>query len=189
MKILAVDMGTGTQDILLFDSRVDVENSLKMVQPSPTMIAHRRIKAATRRKEPILLTGVTMGGGPSHWAAEGHLEAGLPVYATPDAARSFNDDLDVVTDFGVTVISEDEALKLGEDVVRLELKDFDFDSIEAAFRSFDVTLDDLDVIAAAVFDRGINLRCSTIRQRFSTTAQHLPDILTGSSVSITSKTG
>jgi uncharacterized protein (DUF1786 family) len=28
MKILAVDMGTGTQDILLFDSEGPVENSI-----------------------------------------------------------------------------------------------------------------------------------------------------------------
>ncbi len=154
MKILAVDIGTGTQDILLFDSRVDIENSLKMVQPSPTMITHRRIKAATRRGEPVLLTGVTMGGGPSHWAAEDHIKAGFPLYATPDAARSFNDDLEMVREFGVTVVSEDEAVGLGDEVVRLELKDFDLDAIKQAFARFEVGLDDLDVVAAAVFDHG-----------------------------------
>ena len=154
MKILAVDIGTGTQDILLFDSRVDIENSLKMVQPSPTMITHRRIKAATHMGVPVLLTGVTMGGGPSHWAAEDHIKAGLPLYATPDAARSFNDDLEMVRDFGVTVVSEDETVRLGDEVVRLELKDFDLDAIEQAFARFEVGLDDLDVVAAAVFDHG-----------------------------------
>lgn len=154
MKILAVDIGTGTQDILLFDSRVDIENSLKMVQPSPTMITHRRIKAATRAGAPVLLTGVTMGGGPSHWAAEDHIKAGYRLYATQDAARSFNDDLEMVRDFGVTVVSEDEAGSLGEEVVRLELKDFDLDAIEQAFARFEVGLDDLDILAAAVFDHG-----------------------------------
>ena len=39
MRILAIDMGTGTQDILLFDSKGPVENSLKMVMPSATEIA------------------------------------------------------------------------------------------------------------------------------------------------------
>ena len=37
MKILAIDMGTGTQDILLFDSAGPVENSVKMVMPSDTV--------------------------------------------------------------------------------------------------------------------------------------------------------
>ena len=34
MRILAIDMGTGTQDILLFDSDKPVENNVKMVLPS-----------------------------------------------------------------------------------------------------------------------------------------------------------
>jgi uncharacterized protein (DUF1786 family) len=43
MRILSVDIGTGTQDIFLFDSRVSVENGFKLVLPSPTMMVRRRI--------------------------------------------------------------------------------------------------------------------------------------------------
>ena len=43
MKILAIDMGTGTQDILIFDSTAPIENSIKMVMPSATQIAAARI--------------------------------------------------------------------------------------------------------------------------------------------------
>jgi uncharacterized protein (DUF1786 family) len=154
MKILAVDVGTGTQDILLFDSRVDIENGFKMVQPSPTMITHRRLKEATRRGQDVVLTGVMMGGGPSHWAAEDHLKAGYNLFATQDAARSFNDDLEVVREIGVTLVSEDEAEKLPADILRLELKDFDFNQISKAFSHFDVSLKDLDAVAVAVFDHG-----------------------------------
>ena len=46
MRILAVDMGTGTQDILLFDSENHIENSVKLVLPSATEVAARRIRAA-----------------------------------------------------------------------------------------------------------------------------------------------
>ena len=154
MKILAVDVGTGTQDILLFDSRVDIENSFKMVQPSPTMITHRKLKQATRQGHDVALTGVTMGGGPSHWAAEDHLNAGYKVYATADAARSFNDDLELVADMGIILIGDEEVEKLPEDVLKLELRDFDFDQIQLAFSHFDVSLDDLDCVAVAVFDHG-----------------------------------
>ena len=97
MRILTVDVGTGTQDIFLYDSRVDLENGFKLIVPSPTMMIHKRLKEATRRGESVLLTGVTMGGGPSHWAARDHAKAGFPVYATPDAARTFDDNLDNVT--------------------------------------------------------------------------------------------
>lgn len=154
MKILAVDVGTGTQDILLFDSRIDIENSFKMVQPSPTMITYRRLKEATRQGHDVALTGVTMGGGPSHWAAEDHLKAGLKLYATQDAARSFNDDLELVAEMGIILISEEEVEKLPQDVQKLELRDFDFDQIHRAFSHFDVSLDDLGCVAVAVFDHG-----------------------------------
>ena len=70
MKILTVDVGTGTQDIYLYNSNLDMENNYKMVVPSPTMIVHRQIEEATAHGDAILLTGVTMGGGPSTWAAE-----------------------------------------------------------------------------------------------------------------------
>ncbi len=154
MQILTVDVGTGTQDIFLYDSRLDLENNFKLVVPSPTMMVHHKIKRATRLRQPILLTGVIMGGGPSQWAAEDHARAGLPVYATPDAGRSFNDDLDAVREMGVQVVSEDEAARLPETVQRLELRDFDFQAIARSLGEFGVALDDLAAVAVAVFDHG-----------------------------------
>jgi uncharacterized protein (DUF1786 family) len=154
MKILCVDVGTGTQDILLHDTDLHPENGFKLVVPSPTMMVRRRLQAATRAGQPVLLTGVTMGGGPSHWAAEDHLKAGGAIYATPTAARSFNDDLDYLQEQGIQVVSEDEAAKLPDDVVRLALRDFDFAAIGRALGEFGVRLDDLAAVAVAVFDHG-----------------------------------
>lgn len=156
MKILAVDIGTGTQDILLYDPRLDVENSFKMVLPSPTMIVREKIRRATRSASPIVLTGVMMGGGPCAWAAEDHLKTGYPVYATPNAAATFNDDLEAVAGLGVRLLGEDEALRLSADVLRIELRDFDFQAIRAALAEFGIDLDreKLAAVAAAVFDHG-----------------------------------
>jgi uncharacterized protein (DUF1786 family) len=154
MQVLTVDVGTGTQDIYLYDARLDIENGFKLVVPSPTMMIHKQIKAATLAGTYLLLTGTIMGGGPSQWAAEDHIRAGLPVYATPDAARSFNDDLDAVAEMGIQVVSEDEARRLDSKVLRIELRDFDFRAISAAFAGFGVELDDLAAVAVAVFDHG-----------------------------------
>ncbi|HEX7972786.1 MAG TPA: DUF1786 domain-containing protein [Anaerolineales bacterium] len=154
MRILTVDIGTGTQDIFLYDSRLDLENGFKLIAPSPTMIMHRRLKEATRRGQAVLLSGVTMGGGPSSWAAEAHIRAGLPVYATPEAARSFNDDLEAVRSMGVQVVSADEAARLPAETLRIEFRDFDFPAIAHAFEPFGVSLDGLDAVAIAVFDHG-----------------------------------
>lgn len=160
MRLLAVDVGTGTQDILLFDSDLEVENCFKLVMPSPTMTVARRVKAATRRGQALLLTGVTMGGGPSAWATRDHVQAGYAVYATPDAARSFNDDLEaVVAEMGVQIVGEDEALALRrrDGLVHVELKDFDYPAIARAFESFGLDLarqHRVDGVAVAVFDHG-----------------------------------
>jgi uncharacterized protein (DUF1786 family) len=154
LRILAVDIGTGTQDIFLFDSRFAVENGIKMVMPSATMLIHQKIKQATRAGKPILLTGEIMGGGPSSWAAEAHLKSGLPVYATPAAARSFNDDLEVVQKMGIRIIAEEDEKGLSSDIVRIEMKDFNFEMIRSAMANFGVTLDDLSAVAVAVFDHG-----------------------------------
>jgi uncharacterized protein (DUF1786 family) len=154
LKILAVDIGTGTQDILLYDARLDIENAFKLILPSPTMIVHRRIRAATAQGLPIALTGHQMGGGPSAWAAEAHARAGLPVYATPEAAKTLDDEPEKVAARGIRIISEEEVRRLPGEVLRLELRDFDFPAIAAAFAGFGVALGDLDAIAAAVFDHG-----------------------------------
>src|SRR6266571_8269807 len=96
IRILAVDVGTGTQDILLFESGKTIENCFKLVMPSPTVIIAERIKKATERGQPIVLTGVTMGGGPCHWAARDHALAGYRVAVTAGAGQTFDDDLSMV---------------------------------------------------------------------------------------------
>src|SRR3981081_3388387 len=112
MQILTVDVGTGTQDVLLFDSEREIENCFKLVLPSPTVVIANRIRAATATGRRLVLQGVTMGGGPSHWATMDHVRAGLDAFATPEAARTFDDDLDAVAGMGIQVVSDDEAICL-----------------------------------------------------------------------------
>jgi len=154
MKFLAVDVGTGTQDIYLYQSGLAIENGFKLVVPSPTMLVFRRIKEATKNGEDLVLKGLTMGGGPSHWAARDHIEAGYKLYATPDAARTFDDDLEALKASGIEIISDDEEKALPSAVLRITLKDFDFQAISRALGEFDVSLTDLDGAAVAVFDHG-----------------------------------
>jgi len=152
VRILAVDVGTGTQDVLLWDSEQALENCPQLVMPAPTMIVAAAIRAATAARLPILLTGVTQGGGPCAWAMEDHLRAGLAVYATPDAARTFDDELEKVAGLGVTLVSDDEARAL-RDVQRIALRDLYLDRILATLAAFGVPTA-LDALAVAVFDHG-----------------------------------
>jgi uncharacterized protein (DUF1786 family) len=106
------------------------------------------------RPTPILLTGHQMGGGPSAWAIEEAARAGIPVYMTPNAATTINDELDKVERLGIKIVSEDEAKSLRSKVESLELKDFDFELISKTFADYGVSLDDLAAVAVAVFDHG-----------------------------------
>lgn len=154
MKILTVDIGTGTQDIFLYDSNLDIENGFKLVLPSPTMMIHRRLKQSLPSRRPILLTGHQMGGGPSAWAIEEYARAGIPVYMTPSAATTLNDELDKVEELGIKIVGEDEVEGLSSKVESLELKDFDFKLLAKTFADYGVSLDDVEAIAVAVFDHG-----------------------------------
>jgi uncharacterized protein (DUF1786 family) len=155
IRILAVDVGTGTQDILLFESGKTIENCFKLVMPSPTVIVAERIKHATERGEPLLLTGVTMGGGPCHWAARDHALAGYAVAVTPEAARTFDDDLTMVEQMGFEIIDETEAARRAENPVLLhiELQDFDAGAIIRALEAFNVN-PSVNALAIAAFDHG-----------------------------------
>lgn len=155
LRILAVDVGTGTQDILFFESGKEIENCFKLVMPSPTVIIAERIKRATQEKRPLLLTGVTMGGGPCHWATRDHALASYAVAVTPEAGRTFDDDLTAVEQMGFEIIDEQEAQRRSEDpaVVSLELQDFDARAIITALQAFDVDTH-VDAIAIAAFDHG-----------------------------------
>jgi uncharacterized protein (DUF1786 family) len=156
MQILTADIGTGTQDILLFDSERAPENCLKLVMPSPTLLLRGQIQRATAAAKPLLITGVIMGGGPCAWAVEDHRRAGLRVLATADAARTFDDDLDrVARELGVEIIAEEagRALAAGHDYVHVEFRDFDYFAIRGAFAAFGVELRP-DALALAVFDHG-----------------------------------
>ena len=155
VRVLTVDVGTGTQDILLFESGKTIENCFKMVMPSPTVIVANRIKRATEHGQPILLTGVTMGGGPSHWAARDHALAGYAVAVTAEAGKTFDDDLSMVRKMGFEIVDDEEAARRAAqpEIVHIVLQDFNAQAIIQALQAFDVDVR-VDALAIAAFDHG-----------------------------------
>lgn len=154
-RILTIDVGTGTQDILLFEGGKTIENNFKLIMPSPTVIVAERIRRATTLGRPLLLTGVTMGGGPCHWAARDHALAGYRVVVSEEAARTFDDDLGMVEKMGFEVIGESEAAEheRSDRLVHIELHDFAAQAIISALQAFDVS-PKVDALAIAAFDHG-----------------------------------
>lgn len=147
LRILAVDVGAGTQDILLYESGRPVENCPKLVLPSQTQIVAGRVRAATAAGMPLHLTGTLMGGGASSDAVKEHLAAGLPVTATAVAARTLHNDPARVATLGVAIQEEAPA-----EAVVVELADIDVASLARALEPFNLTVP--RVVAVAVQDHG-----------------------------------
>jgi uncharacterized protein (DUF1786 family) len=150
MRILAIDVGMGTQDILLYDSNKNIENCFKMVLPSQTQIIAKKISKETKLQKNIVLVGETMGGGPSVGAVKRHIEANLSVYATEQAALTLNDSIDKIREMGVIIVNEVEVKELDASVITM--CDIDKQGLEKALGLFGIEIP--DKYAIAVQDHG-----------------------------------
>ena len=78
-RILAIDIGAGTMDVVVHDPAQPMENAVQLVLPSATAILGRRIERAREERRAVFLHGNLMGGYHTTNAVWRHLEAGLPV--------------------------------------------------------------------------------------------------------------
>ena len=157
--MMAIDVGAGTQDILLYREDVEPEGLYKMIMPSQTVIVARRIRKATEQGKDVFLHGYTMGGGPMAAAVKNHIASGFRVYATTDAALSIHDNIQRVSSMGV-VITEDPP----EGCVEIRTGDIDLMALRSALISFNVDLP--EAIAVAVQDHGFSPERSNRATRF-----------------------
>lgn len=157
--LVAIDVGGGTQDILVYLEGEPIENCPKMVLPSPTRIVAAKIAAATRAGKPVFLFGETMGGGSCTKAAREHLAAGYSLFAAPRAALTFHDDIRKVEQMGVVVAEEPPA-----DAVRIRSGDVDKRALAKLLRQYSVELP--AAWAVAVQDHGFAPGKSNRQARF-----------------------
>lgn len=152
MKLLAIDIGAGTEDVLLFDdAKRHVENCIKLVLPSPHLVYAQRVRELTRRRRDLLVTGDVIGGGALVAALQAHLAAGLRVDITEQAAFTVRNDLDQVAAMGFNVVTGDE---VSRDRARLVLEEVNIATLRAFLRAFHEDLTDVAVVAIAVQDHG-----------------------------------
>ena len=156
MRLLCIDIGSNTQDVLFLDTTQPVENALQLVLPAPTILVGEKIKAATLQGNSILMVGETMGGGACTQALKKHLAAGLTAYSIPTAALTFNDDLEEVSSWGVILVSSDEIPQLKVDTI-IRLGDVTLDIFRESLSRWDIQLDP-NAVAIAVLDHGTALR-------------------------------
>ena len=174
LRILSIDVGVGTQDIMLFDS--GYESAYKIVMPSPTTIFARRIADFAQKKKALVLVGETMGGGPISDAVHNHIKMGLRVYATEPAARTIRDDITQVKKSGVEIVGMDEAMRLCQkpDVQGILTRDVDRDALSTTSSMFNIVMEP-ETVAVAVEDHGVAKEGQSDREcRFAHFRQLIP---------------
>jgi len=160
VSIFTLDVGSGTQDFLLFKEGENIRNCPKMILPSPTQLIARKVREATSNKKNIVLRGYTMGGGPCTKAIKDHIKAGLRVYAEERAALTISDDIEKVKKIGIEIIKDGEAV----DAIEIKMGDVDQPFFEQVLEKIGEKLPEIAIIA--VQDHGFSPHESNRRFRF-----------------------
>ena len=149
MRILAIDVGTGTQDIMIYDTEKELENSIKLVLPSPHLFISQRIRET---ENDIYFTGEIMGGGKIKNTILEHMEKGYNVVMEPTCAKTIRDDIKQVESFGIKIADADEDY---DSYTKIALGDIDITKLSEFLLRYDLEFD-FDKIAIAVQDHGYN---------------------------------
>ncbi|AHF06046.1 DUF1786 domain-containing protein [Desulfitobacterium metallireducens] len=158
-NVLVIDVGSGTQDILLYQPGKNIENCPKFIVPSRTQIVAFQIRQATAQGRDLFLHGHLMGGGACGLALRQHLKAGFKAYATLETALTFHDDLTRVKKMGVIITPEAPA-----GAERIWLGDLDILSLRQALGAFGLELP--SKYAIALQDHGYSEQESNRTVRF-----------------------
>jgi uncharacterized protein (DUF1786 family) len=152
LKIIALDIGAGTVDLLLYEDGRLMENNLKMVLPSPPRVYASMIRNATEDGRDVFLGGYTIGGGPLLSAIKNHLVKGLKVFMTVSAAYSLRNNLDEVRQIGVELA--DEVIMGSFEGESIFLDEILLNKYDLFLQAFGETLKDVDLVAISVKDHG-----------------------------------
>ncbi len=156
---LCLDIGSGTQDALLYTSDMELANSPKFVLPAPARLVARRIATLTKAGRAVYLYGSNMGGG-FVAALEHHMQAGYAVAAHPDASVAIHDNAEAVRARGI-VVTED----CPPDHVPVYLADFDPAFWQGFLRLAGLAYP--DAVMAAAQDHGFFPDSSNCEGRFT----------------------
>lgn len=175
MKILAIDIGAGTQDILFYNSEKEIENSIKLVLPSPPVIIVDKIKKHTNLGNNLYFDGTIMGGGKIKQTIVSHMENGYEAVMEENSARTIKDDLKVVENLDIEIVEEDSYLydPKYSNYSKITLKDIDIEELSSTISKYDINFN-FDEVAVAAQDHGFSdkmgdrdFRFEKIREKLS----------------------
>ena len=167
MRILAIDVGTGTQDMMIYDTEKELENSIKLVLPSPHLYISQQIREI---ENDIYFKGEIMGGGKIKKTILEHMEKGYKVVMESKCAKTIRDDLNQVKSYGIEIADDNKDYK---NYTKITMGDINLTKLANFLLGYDLEFD-FDKIAIAVQDHGYNenmgdrdFRFEKIREKIS----------------------
>lgn len=170
-RILAIDIGMGTTDVLLYDSSKNIENNIKMVIPTPSRRYLKELSAIKfTGRENILVHGSAIGGGPlAHELIDIAKSGRAKVCMTRNAAFTVRNDPEEVESFGIRIVDEPEMMKImpaapgdgdknvlvHRDDVFMIFQELEFPFLISFFEKLGEDLSTLDGICVCAQDHGI----------------------------------
>jgi len=150
IRVLLVDIGAGTMDVLYFDTASDLH--YKAVVKSPV---RRIVETAEKLPGNLLVTGGEMGGGPISSLLiqrARHSEVVMSV----SAAATLNHDLEKVRSWGITIVEDHLAEEWPEKETcsRLRLSDLENKRLQEIVEGFGVPFS-FDAVGICVQDHGV----------------------------------
>lgn len=169
MKILTIDVGTGTTDILLYESENLIENSMKLVIPSSHITISKHL---SKIENDVYFNGWIMGGGKLKKRCLEHMEKGYNVAFEPLASKTIRDDLEQVKSYGFEIVKNPNDLKY-KNYTKISLKDINLSQIIEIFTQFDPDLI-IDEVVIAVQDHGYKENIGDRDFRFEKIKERVP---------------
>ncbi len=148
--VLLLDIGSGTQDVLLALPDTRPENWPQFILPSPARLIRQKIEHLTLAGKYVWLHGHNMGGGFLKAVLE-HIKAGYGFSCTVEAAASMHDDVERVKAFGIQICARPP-----QGAVPVYAADYDGAMWESTLRQWALPMP--HAVVAAVQDHGVHIQ-------------------------------
>lgn len=161
---LAMDIGTGTKDVMHFSARHTLENNVKLVVPTPALVMANHLE---RHEGELRISGYTMGGGYLAKVLKKHRAAGNRVIMEEMPAFTVRNNIEEIEAAGIEIVERVEDPTHHFDEIELQLY---FDLLTR----FGIDSDRIRIIGISAQDHGFNTsEESSRRNRFRYFLEHL----------------
>jgi uncharacterized protein (DUF1786 family) len=147
-KILALDIGAGTQDIRLYDANLTPENCISLILPTPTRYFAQLIEQCN---QDLSIDGDPIGGGALSSLLAQHIKKGHRVIMSEASAYTVRNNLNEVKNYGIEIA---RAQTEGFQGTTLTLHEINLLVLKDFLAHFGEGLD-VDLVAIAVQDHGM----------------------------------